>query len=604
MISDKTLNRLRLLAERTRDWDKKPADMPREVREELAMMFGSTFKSFPEFAELGMKFLGFGISPMQLDIAEYMQNGPRKRMVQAQRGEAKSTLAALYAVWCLIQDQSFRVLIVSGGEKQASDVAILIIRLIEQWHLLCWLRPDSSRGDRTSFENYDVHCDLKPVDKSASVSCVGVTASLQGKRADLLIPDDVETTKNSLTQVMRDQLLMLTKDFAAINTHGHTLYLGTPQTKESIYKTLAARGFDIRIWPGRYPNPEELERYAPGTLAPFILSAIEANRNLQFGGGLDGSRGQPADPVRYDEDALVEKELDFGPEGFSLQFMLDTSLADAARTKIKLSDMIVGAFSTDSAPEVLQYSAEPRLEIKEKPEPIKGEKLYSVASTSHDYVKYGHKVLVIDPAGNGGDEVAFAAGGVANSYLHLFTVGGLIGGMSEKNIDQLIDIAVEMDIKSLKVEANMGHGTVSMLILAQLEKRGITDIGVEDYYAKGQKERRIIDTISPLTRRHRFVVHQRALDDDQYWCSLHARDKRTVTSAFYQLANITYDRGSLAKDDRADAIQGVAMHLNTMIAVDDEAQAEKRKAEADRAFIDNPMGYTVQKKKRERVRRI
>ena len=111
-------------------------------------------------------------------------------MVAAQRGEAKSTLAALYAVWRLIQDQSCRILIVSGAEKQASDVANLIIRMLETWPLLCYLKADPTRGDRTSFEGYDVNCDLKPLDKSASVACVGITASLQGKRADLLIPDD------------------------------------------------------------------------------------------------------------------------------------------------------------------------------------------------------------------------------------------------------------------------------------------------------------------------------------------------------------------------------------------------------------------------------
>ena len=601
-MKERTIERLKMLAERTRKFDSAPASIPKDVREELSMMFSSTFKDFREFAELGMRFLGFDISDMQEDIAEYMQYGPRKRMVQAQRGEAKSTLAALYAVWSLIQDPTYRVLIISGGEKQASDVALLIIRLIEQWHLLCWLRPDSTRGDRTSVENYDVHCDLKGVDKTASISCVGITANLQGRRADLLIPDDIETAKNSLTQVMRDQLLLLSKDFAAICTHGHILYLGTPQTKESIYKTLRGRGFDVRIWPGRYPTPEELERYEPGTVAPMVLSAIDSDPSLQTGGGLDGNRGQPTDPVRYDEAALVEKELDFGPDGFSLQYMLDTALSDAQRTKIKLSDLIVAAFGTDSVPEVIQYSAEPRFELREKPECIKGEKLYTVASSSSEYTKFLHKVMVIDPAGNGGDEVAFAAGGVANSYIHIFTIGGLIGGMSLQNIDTIIDLCVDMDVKTIKVEANMGHGTVSMLILAQLDKRGITDIGVEDYYAKGQKERRIIDTISPVTRRHRLVVHQRAIDDDWYWSQKHARDKRTVTSGLYQLANITYDRGSLSKDDRADAVQGIVMHLAGMIAVDDEKEEQKRKELASLEFLNNPMGYD-QPKQRKRKRR-
>lgn len=189
-MREQTLRRLKLLAPRVMKYKDDPAKIPKDEREEFAMMFASTFNEFSDFAELGLQFLGYKITEMQLDIAEYMQHGPMKSMVTAQRGEAKSTLAALYAVWSLIVDQSTRVLIVSGGERQASDVASLVIRLMETWGLLCWIRADPARGDRTSYENYDIHCDLKPLSASASVACVGITAQLQGKRADLLIPDD------------------------------------------------------------------------------------------------------------------------------------------------------------------------------------------------------------------------------------------------------------------------------------------------------------------------------------------------------------------------------------------------------------------------------
>lgn len=578
-LSTKTVQRLRMIAARTQEWNEKAQAIPKELREEFAMMVASTFSDFAEFAEVGMRVLGFSTTEMQLDIARYMADKSygRKKMVQAQRGEAKSTLAALYAVWCLIQDQSTRVLVVSGGEKQASDVAILIIRIIEQWHLLCWLRPDSTRGDRTSFENYDVHCDLKPLDKSASVSCVGITANLQGKRADILIPDDIETSKNSMTQPMRDQLLLLSKDFAAINTHGETLYLGTPQTKDSIYKTLASRGFHIRIWPGRYPNADELQRYTPGSLAPSILEALEADPTLGTGHGIDGTRGAPSDPERYNEDALLEKELDFGPEGFSLQFMLDTTLTDALRTRIRLSDFIVGDYTGEGAPEQLWWAAEPRCRIQELPSNVSEYTLYRAASSSDQYMPYQHKVMVVDPAGNGGDEVAFAVLGATNSYIHLMTVGGLRGGMTEQNMDTLFEIAEEFGVKDFKIEANMGHGVVSALMVGHAEKRKLIGFGFEDFYAKGQKERRIIDTISPITRRHKFVVHTRAIEDDLKYCNEHPRDMRTVTSVFYQLANITYDRGCLSKDDRADAVQAGVMFLTGLLSVDDAKEAQKRK---------------------------
>ena len=594
MISPKTMHRLKLISEKTRQWHERASAIPEDMREELQMMVASTFHNFGEFAEVGMRLLGFSTTGMQLDIAMYMADKTygRKKMVQAQRGEAKSTLAALYAVWCLIQNPSHRVIVVSGGESQASDVAILIIRIIEQWHLLCWMRPDSSLGDRTSKEKYDLHCSLKGIEKSASIHCVGITANLQGKRADLILVDDIETAKNSMTQAMRDTLLHLSKDFAAICTHGDTLYLGTPQTKDSIYKTLPSRGYHIRIWPGRYPNAEELPRYTEGTLAPYVTEPLALDPTLGSGYGIDGSRGAPTDAERYDEDALIEKELDFGPEGFGLQFMLDTTLTDALRTRIRLSDLLVGDYSADSAPEQIHWSSEPRCVLTDLPKTVEQFTLYKPAATSADYMPYQHKVMIIDPAGNGGDEVAFAIGAVSNSYIHLLTVGGLRGGMTEENMDTLVTLALEFGVTDVKVEANMGHGVVASLLIRHCEKRDISGLGFEDFYAKGQKERRIIDTISPVTRRHKLVVHRRAIEDDHNYCQQHALDKRTITSAFYQLANITYDRGCLAKDDRADCIQGIVMFLVGMLAVDDAKEAFKRKEEARYEFNTNPMGYT------------
>ena len=190
-VSGTVLRRLQLIAPRTREWDNNPAAMSKEEREELAMMVASTFRRFEDFAVIGMKFLGFDTTWMQLDIAKFMADKRyRKKMVAAQRGEAKSTLAALYAVWSIIQNNAYRVLIISAGESQASDVAILCVRLITQWHLLCYLRPNAQLGDRTANTKFDIHCHLKPVDKSASITCVGITANLPGLRADLLIPDD------------------------------------------------------------------------------------------------------------------------------------------------------------------------------------------------------------------------------------------------------------------------------------------------------------------------------------------------------------------------------------------------------------------------------
>lgn len=600
-LSEKHLTRLGLLMPQLREWDAHPHSMPKELREQFSMMVAATFPEFVDFAELGFKFLGFDITEEQRDIARYMQYAPQKAMVQAQRGEAKSTLAALFAVWSLIQNTSTRVLVVSAGEKQASDVAILIMRVIDHWALLCWMRPDASAGDRTSFEKYDVHHSLRRELKSASVACLGITANLPGNRADLLIPDDIETPKNSMTQPMRDMLLLLSKEFTAIasGANARILYLGTPQTKDSVYRTLVGRGFSLRIWPGRYPTNEELERYTPGTLAPYVLDALRADPTLQTGGGISGKRGQPTDPQMFGEAQLQEKELDYGEEGFNLQYMLDTTLADERRTRIKLSDFIIAGLSSELGPERILYEATDRTRLK--PEVgewnAQGCILYGPGYTSDVYRPYDKKLAVLDPAGNGGDEVAFACGGAMNSAIHVFTVGGLLGGMSEENMQALFDIWDEFGITDVHVEMNMGWGVVSKLLQAHAEKHQRREMAFLDYVAKGQKERRIIDSIGPMSRRHKLVFHTRALEDDRKYSELHPQERRTSTSVIHQLGSITYTKGCLAHDDRADCVAKLVQECASLIAVDDEVAAAKRSAEELAAWARNPMGYRVPRNK-------
>ena len=619
-ITEQVARRLTMLASECRVWNEQPYAMPKDKREELSMMFGSTFKDFRAFAELGMQYLGFKLSEIQADIAEFMQKGNAKRMVQAQRGQAKSTLAALYCIWLMLQDPTSRVLIVSGGEKQASDIALMIIRMINNWSLLCWLRPDISKGDRSSVHAFDVHYSLKGIDKSASVSCVGITANLQGMRADFILADDVETQRNSMTQTEREKLQLLIKEFAAICITGEIMYLGTPQTKDSIYRLLPARGYDVRVWCGRYPTNEELERYGAGvTIAPMIMQALIADPELQTGGGIEGTRGQPTDDGHINENVLQEKELEYGEEGFSLQYMLDTTLSDALRTKIKLSDMIVLAVDLTTVPERLHWSGEQSKLYKDGKDNVKDSRMYNASGVSDKFIPFEHKMMTLDPAGAGGDELSFAAGGATNSFIYLLSVGGFVGGTTKSNIEAVLEKMISLEISVLDIEKNMGHGTVTALFIERIEslknlaklrsdelegmctRLGLThrqletklnEIGVTEYYVTGQKERRIIDTISPVTRRHKLVVSTQAIEDDWKYCQKHTPEKRLQFSAFQQMGNITYDRNSLVHDDRADCVQRLVEALAPFLSKDEEKASVEREEAFVAGFLKNPMGYS------------
>lgn len=554
-------------------------------------LLAEQYEKFEDFAADGMAFLGFDLTEMQSDISEYMQNGPRLRMVMAQRGEAKSTLAALYAVWRIIQRPSTRVLIVSGGEKQASEVATLVVRLIQTWEILECLRPDRQAGDRTSTEAFDVHYALKGLDKSPSVACVGITSNLPGKRADLLIPDDIETNKNGLTVAQRALLMHLSKEFSSICTHGDILYLGTPQSKDSIYNTLQGRGYGIRIWPGRYPTEEELEKYGD-RLAPYVAERIKQNPMLQRGGGIDGSRGQPTDPSRYTEADLVEKELDKGPEDFQLQYMLDTSLVDAARQQLRLSDLLVANFDHEMLPEIIVYQAAPKY-VVELPNdfPVPLTKMYHPIPVDCQFQKPTDIRMYIDPAGGGADEIGYGIATALGPYIHVLDVGGIKGGLTDENGEKLAKIIARSAVSYIKVESNMGHGLFEINLRAVLAKHGLSNVAVIGEYSTGQKERRIIDSLVSPMQRHRVILHKQVFDSDYEYGKQHSQEARTQYSMFYQLANITTDRNSLPHDDRLEAMAGAVREFKELLALDEHKAAADRQKALQQDFIADPMGY-------------
>jgi hypothetical protein len=94
------------------------------------------YREFSTFLTDAMAELGFGVTDQQFDIAQWIAYGPQYLMVQAQRSQAKTTIAAAYAVWSLIHLPHYRVLIVSAGGTQAVEISTLIVRLIQTLDVL------------------------------------------------------------------------------------------------------------------------------------------------------------------------------------------------------------------------------------------------------------------------------------------------------------------------------------------------------------------------------------------------------------------------------------------------------------------------------------
>jgi len=559
----------------------------------------AAYPSFIPFLEDVMSELGFGTTDLQKDIAEFLVHGPHYLMIQAQRGQAKTTITAAFAVWCLIHNPAFRVLVISAGGTQANEISTLIVRIVMAMDELDCLRPDRNAGDRTSVEAFDVHHSLKGLDKSPSVACVGITGNLQGKRADLLIADDVESAKNSVTEHMREALGLLTLDFPSICSTGRIVYLGTPQSTNSIYNALPGRGFTVRIWPGRFPTQKQMDNYGD-MLAPYILRRLKADPTLASGGGALGDQGKPTDTQlpAGTEEHLRKKEQAQGASYFQLQHMLNTKLADADRyplrwAKVQVMRLIGKLFPLKVVPGLLDHQVA-KYDILGRSYALG---VPSEAST--DMMALQGIVMYVDPAGGGknGDETAYAIVGFLNGNLYVLDVGGIPGGFEQAGFTTLSHKARDWKVNRILVEKNFGNGAYLHSWLPTLRGEYPQTVGggcaIEEVWESGQKELRIIDVLEPIIARGSLIFSDDICRNEAASLNPYPLEKRITYSIFHQLAHITRDKSSLAHDDRLDALAGACRYWTQQLGIaQDRAIQAQREAEF-RAWQANPLGRST-----------
>lgn len=548
---------------------------------------------FPLFLHDYFAWLGFDLTAMQLDIGEFIADETElNKVVMAQRGEAKSTIAIARALHKLVVQPSSTVLFVSGSDDYAGTLSHAVVTAIMQWDRLDFLCPERVAGARTSYtEGFDIHHAFRVPDKQPTIKAVGIFGQLQGNHVTLLIADDVETTSNGMSPANRGRIASLTKEFSAIvNDGGEILYLGTPQTQDSIYNQLPGRGFVVRIWPGRYPTAEEEARYG-GMLAPYVARRCAADPSLRTGHGLLGNRGAQTDPQRYTESKMLQNERDYQQHGYQLQYMLDTSMADALRQRLSISDLIIFDGSTTAAPETIHWASNPRFKHELPMDyPLARATLYRAADFSDAWRPYDQIIAFLDPAGGGGDESVVVVCASLGPYIHV--LGMYIyreGGQSEENIAACVEWLHGMGVPSLVIEDNMGHGAVTNMYRGAVLRAGYR-MGVEGVYSTMQKEKRILAYLGPVMQRHRLVMHQSVITTDYETCRS-LPDGGREFCLLYQIQNMTPDRECIPHNDRVDALASAVNRFVAVLEQDEDKAAEERRQQAHMAFISNPMGY-------------
>ena len=534
-------------------------------------------KDFRNFTYLVWNHLGLPEpTPVQYDIAHYLQTSPKRSIIEAFRGVGKSYITAAYVVHQLLLDPQLKFMVVSASKARADDFSTFTQRIIVELPICQHLvAKDGQRWSKIAF-------DVAPAKASGSpsVKSVGVTGQLTGSRADIIIADDVEVPNNSMTHMMREKLSETVKEFdAVLKPDGKIIYLGTPQNEMSLYNVLLARGYDMRIWTSRYPTLERAEKAYGGRLAPILYDRMQKEEQAVY--------GLPTDPKRFDDEDLLERELSYGRSGFALQFMLDTSLSDGNKYPLKLSDLIIYSCDKDTAPEKMVYGIfKPLIELPNVG--LAGDKYYAPEDTI-GRLDYQGSVLAIDPSGRGSDETAYAVVKMLNGYLYVVDAGGVAGGYSDSTLQHLTDLAKINRVNMVLVESNFGDGMFSELLKPYLIKTYPATL--EEVRHNTQKEKRIIDTLEPVMNQHRLILDPKVIQKDYDSVQSMPPDVGMKYMLTYQMTRITKQRGALAHDDRLDVLAMAVQYWVDQMAADADTQIRSRKEEMLDMELDKFMSH-------------
>lgn len=204
---------------------------------------------------------------------------------------------------------------------------------------------------------------------------------------------------------------------------------------------------------------------------------------------------------------------------------------------------------------------------------FKADKLYKASYRSVETGEYEYKIMSIDTAGRGADELGIAIIYTSNSKMYIKKVLGLQGGYDDDVMKNISGLCLQHKIDTIVVEDNYGDGAFRKLLEPHII-RDSPKTEVEGMKVSGQKEVRIIETLEPILNQHRLVIDKEVLVTD-------FNVGNRAYSFTHQLSHITRERDSLKHDDRLDALaNGVSFLLEFLSDSEDKGLELHQESEA------------------------
>jgi len=524
-------------------------------------------RDFRNFLFVVWKHLGLpDPTALQYDIANFIQDGPKRSVIMAFRGVGKSWICSAYVVHQLLLNPKKNILVVSASKSRSDDFSTFTLKIIHDIPVLASLKPRD--GQRFSKISFDVG--LAPASHAPSVKSLGITSQLTGSRADIIVADDIEVPNNSATQGMRDKLDEQVKEFEAIVKpldSSRIIFLGTPQCEDSIYNKLRERGYNARIWTSEYVTTDTNQNVYDGAISPFIDE-----------GTTEDNVGNTTEPLRFTNVDLEERKLSYGRSGYALQFMLNPRLSDTDRYPLKINDLIVQDLDNDVANEKYVWASGPEQVINELPNVgFNGDRFFRPFETLGDLIPYTGSVMSIDPSGRGRDETSYAVVKMLNGHLFLHACNGIQGGYGENVLKELANIAKRYKVNEVVVESNMGDGMFTELFKPIINN--VYPVTINEVRHHIQKEKRIVDTLEPVLNAHKLIVDPTVIRHDYKSVVSLPIEQQSRYMLMYQLSRLTRQKGSLLQDDRLDALCIAVGYWVEQMAVNADLKINDRKNE-------------------------
>ena len=499
------------------------------------------------------KYLGLGLpTPKQYAMAEVLQQGTNDFLLQAGRGDGKSVINACYVSWKILKDINRTQLVLSATGDKAIKFVSQVRQTLSVVPYMAYLVPQEFEKD--SAFGFNVHGRTQ-FSQDFSVSAKGITSQITGSHADDILCDDIEIPENSDSPAAREKLWDRCMELENVRNKisGATIrFLGTPQTKDSVYNKLAGI-YPVIKFPAVMPdinNPVDC-----ANVHSYILSL-----------GLE--TGQSTQPERFDDERLLEIEGKIGPSLFALHYKLDTSSSDSKRYPLRLADLVVFDVDAEVFPIKVTW-ANATQNKRVAPNGMRGDLCYEPMWISPEYGKYIETILFLDPSGRGADETALCVASFANGYIVVHELFGLQGGYDSITLEKICKVVNQYNIKKIRYESNYGDGMFGQLMRPIVASK-CGQVAIEEYKVTGSKEHRILGILEPVFAQHRLVFNTAAI-----------QDKETQL----QITRLSDRRGALKHDDRVDVLAAAVAHWTKALAIDPEQAMKKHVADEQKQAI-------------------